>query len=91
MALITEDLHALRAREGCKLSDLPEFSADPRLWNKLWIRFPTAWQTLVNAACARDFPACSFGEVVAAASTVQRCEVCDTIFESEAALRTHMC
>ena len=52
--------------------------------------FPKAWQTMVNAACARDFPAYSFGEVVAAASTVQRCEVCETIFESEAALRTHM-
>ena len=30
MALIIEDLHALRAREGWKLSELPEFSADPR-------------------------------------------------------------
>ena len=36
MALIIEDLHALRAREGWKLSDLPEFSADPGPWNKLW-------------------------------------------------------
>ena len=86
MALIIEDLHALRAREGWKLSNLPEFSADPRPWKKLWIRFPKAWQTMVNGACARDFPAYSFGEVVAAASTAQRCEVCETIFESEAAL-----
>ena len=31
MALITVDMHALRAREGFRLSDLPEFSADPRL------------------------------------------------------------
>ena len=60
MALTSEDLHVLRAREGWKLSDLPEFSADPRPWNKWWIRFPKAWQTMVNAACARVFPACSF-------------------------------
>ena len=46
---------------------------------------------MVKAACARDFLAYSFGKVVAAASTVQRCEVCETIFESEAALRTRTC
>ena len=91
MAMNIEDLHALRAREGWKLSNLPEFSEDPRPCNKLWIRFPKVWQTMVNAAFARDFPAYSFGEVVAAASTVQRCEVCETIFESGCvALRTHM-
>ena len=94
MALIIEDLHALCTREGWKLSDLPEFSADPRPWNKLWIRFLKAWETMVNAACARDFPTYSFGDVVgdvvAAVSTVQRCEISETIFESEAALRTHV-
>ena len=90
MARITEDLHALRSRERWKLSDLPEFSADPRPWNKLWTEFLKAWQTMVNAACARDFPAYSFGDLVTAVSTVQSCTICETIFESEAAMRTHM-
>ena len=86
VALIIEDLHALRARDGWKLSDLPEFSADPRPWNKLWTEFPEAWQTMVNAACARDFPAYSFGDSVTAVSTVQSWTICETIFQPEAAL-----
>ena len=61
MALITEDLHAPRGREGWKLGDLPEFSADPRPWSRTWMEFSKAWQTMVNAACARDFPAYSVG------------------------------
>ena len=86
MALVIEDLHALRAREGWKLSDLPEFSADPRPWDNMWIEFPKAWQTMVNAACVPDFPAYSFGNMATAVSTVQICTMCQTTF----ALRTHM-
>ena len=37
---------------------------------------------MVNAACARDFPAYSFGDLVTAVSTVQGCTMCETIFES---------
>ena len=65
-------------------------SADPRPWNKIWTEFPKSWQTMVNAACARDFPAYSFGDMATAASKVQICTVCETTFASEAALRTHM-
>ena len=87
MALIIEDLHALRAREGWKLGDPPEFSADPTPWNRIWMEFSKAWQTMVYTACGRDFLAYSFGETVTAESTEQHCE---TAFASEAELHKHL-
>ena len=90
MALIIEDLHALRGREGMEAVRPSRVQCRPEALEQFVDRVPKAWQTMVNAACARDFPACSFWDLVTAVSTVQGCTICETIFESEAALRTHM-
>ena len=80
MVLITVDLPALPARQSGKPSELPEFSVDPTLWNRLWTEFPREWQAMVNSACA----------TATAEFTVQRCTMSELTLASEPALRTHM-